>query len=103
MDKVASAYQVLYGGQLDEETILHKCMNASRYIEKVDKEIGGGISSGIPFNSLWQAIFSYMQFDFLFFFSISLLPISVVVSLNFLLSLSCENRATHPIWHRGED
>lgn len=38
-------------------------MNAIRYIEKVDKDIGGGISSGIPFNSLWQAIFSYIQFD----------------------------------------
>lgn len=45
LDKIASAYQVLYSGQLDEETILHKCMNAIRYIEKVDKEIGSGISS----------------------------------------------------------
>ncbi|KAK1359354.1 CID domain-containing protein [Heracleum sosnowskyi] len=45
LDKITSAYQVLHGGQLDEEPILHKCMSAIRYIEKVDKEIGGGISS----------------------------------------------------------
>ncbi|WOH04986.1 hypothetical protein DCAR_0624398 [Daucus carota subsp. sativus] len=45
LEKIASAYQVLYGGQLDEETILHNCMNSIRYIEKVEKEIGGGISS----------------------------------------------------------
>lgn len=45
LEKIASAYQVLYGGQLDEETILHKCMNAITYFEKVDKEIGGDMSS----------------------------------------------------------
>ncbi|KAL8097586.1 uncharacterized protein LOC141700671 [Apium graveolens] len=45
LDKIASAYQVLKGDQLNEETILHKCMNAIRYIEKVDKDIGGSINS----------------------------------------------------------
>ncbi|XP_059640020.1 uncharacterized protein LOC132282378 [Cornus florida] len=46
LDKIVSDYQVLYGGQLDEDAILSKCRNAISCIEKADKEIGGDISSG---------------------------------------------------------
>ncbi|GFS34349.1 ENTH/VHS family protein [Actinidia rufa] len=40
LDQIASSYQVLYGGLLDEDAILSKCRNAISCIEKVDKEIG---------------------------------------------------------------
>lgn len=46
-DKIVSSYQVIYGGQLDEDAVLSKCRNAVSCVEKVDKEIGGDISSGI--------------------------------------------------------
>lgn len=46
-DKIVSGYQVIYGGQLDEDAVLSKCRNAITCVEKVDKEIGGDISSGI--------------------------------------------------------
>ncbi|KAM7460252.1 hypothetical protein LguiA_019743 [Lonicera macranthoides] len=45
-DKIVSSYQVIYGGQLDEDAVLSKCRNAVSCVEKVDKEIGGDISSG---------------------------------------------------------
>lgn len=65
LEKIASAYQVLYSGQLDEETILHNCMNSIRYIEKVEKEIGGGISSGIPLILFGKPFFLNADFFFL--------------------------------------
>ncbi|GFY87145.1 ENTH/VHS family protein [Actinidia rufa] len=40
LDQIASCYQVLYSGQLDEDAIVSKCRNAIGCIEKVDKEIG---------------------------------------------------------------
>lgn len=40
-DKVISAYQIVYGGQLDEDAVLSKCRNAIFCIEKVGKEIDG--------------------------------------------------------------
>jgi regulator of Ty1 transposition protein 103 len=43
-DKIVSCYQVVYGGQLDEDSILGRCRNAISCIEKVDKEIGGVVS-----------------------------------------------------------
>lgn len=48
MEKIVSGYQVIYGGQLDEDVILRKCTNAISYVEKADKGIDGGINSGIP-------------------------------------------------------
>ena len=47
MEKIVSGYQVIYGGQLDEDVILRKCTNAISYVEKADKGIDGGINSGI--------------------------------------------------------
>ncbi|XP_021299053.1 UPF0400 protein C337.03 isoform X2 [Herrania umbratica] len=46
VDKIVSAYQVVYGSQMDEDVILSKCRNAISCIEKVDKEIGTDINSG---------------------------------------------------------
>lgn len=45
LEKIVSGYQVIYGGQLDEDVILRKCTNAISYVEKADKEIDGDISS----------------------------------------------------------
>ncbi|THG13794.1 hypothetical protein TEA_001795 [Camellia sinensis var. sinensis] len=53
LDKIVSVYQVVYGGQLDEDVILGKCRNAISCIEKVDKEIGG------DFNSVIVAVLTY--------------------------------------------
>ncbi|KAL6960395.1 hypothetical protein U1Q18_038160 [Sarracenia purpurea var. burkii] len=44
LDQIVSGYQVVYGGQLDEEVILSKCTNAISCVEKVDKEIEGDIN-----------------------------------------------------------
>lgn len=46
MEKIVSSYQLVYGGQLDEDSVLNKCKNAINSIEKVDKEIGGDLRSG---------------------------------------------------------
>jgi regulator of Ty1 transposition protein 103 len=48
LEKIVSDYHVVYGGQLDEDGILSKCRNAISSLEKVDKEIGSDIYSGIP-------------------------------------------------------
>ncbi|CAL5325572.1 unnamed protein product [Camellia sinensis] len=53
LDKIVSVYQVVYGGQLDEDVILGKCRDAISCIEKVDKEIGG------DFNSVVVAVLTY--------------------------------------------
>lgn len=53
VDKIISGYQVIYGGQVDEDVILSKCRNAISYIQKVDKEIGSNIHPGIAFILLW--------------------------------------------------
>ncbi|KAL6325670.1 hypothetical protein AAG906_023515 [Vitis piasezkii] len=45
LEKIVSGYQVIYGGQLDEDVILRKCTNAISYVEKADKGIDGGINS----------------------------------------------------------
>ncbi|CAH9112328.1 unnamed protein product [Cuscuta epithymum] len=46
LDKVVSCYQVLYGGQLDEDALLTRCRNAINSIEKIDKAIEGDLNSG---------------------------------------------------------
>ncbi|CAK9171997.1 unnamed protein product [Ilex paraguariensis] len=46
LDKIVSGYQVVYGGQLDEDAILNKCRNAISCVEKVDMDIHGDIRSG---------------------------------------------------------
>lgn len=56
MDKIVSSYQVVYGGQLDEDTIFSKCRNAISCVEKVDKEIGGDIRSGITLHVVFWII-----------------------------------------------
>lgn len=40
LDKIVSSYQILYGGQIDEDAILSRCKNAISCVEKIDKEIG---------------------------------------------------------------
>lgn len=45
LEKLVSDYQVLYGGELDEDAILNKCRNAISSVEKIDKEIGCDTSS----------------------------------------------------------
>lgn len=45
MDKIVSGYQIIYGGQLDEDAMISKCKNTISCIEKVEKEIGGDIRS----------------------------------------------------------
>lgn len=46
LEKIVSDYQALYGGELDEDVILNKCRDAVSSVEKIDKEIGGDMSSG---------------------------------------------------------
>ncbi|XP_057982624.1 UPF0400 protein C337.03 [Malania oleifera] len=46
VDKIVSGYQVIYGGQMDEDVILSKCRNAISFVDKVDKEVNGDLSSG---------------------------------------------------------
>ncbi|XP_059669951.1 uncharacterized protein LOC132315629 [Cornus florida] len=41
LGNIVSGYQIVYGGQLDEDAILSKCRNAISCVEKVHKEIGG--------------------------------------------------------------
>ncbi|KAG8501364.1 hypothetical protein CXB51_003467 [Gossypium anomalum] len=46
VDKIVSAYQVVYGSQMDEDVIFSKCRNALSCIDKVDKEIGTDVNTG---------------------------------------------------------
>ncbi|XP_039009924.1 regulation of nuclear pre-mRNA domain-containing protein 1B-like isoform X2 [Hibiscus syriacus] len=46
VDKIVSGYDVIYGGQMDENVIFSKCRNAISCIEKVDKEIGTDVNTG---------------------------------------------------------
>ncbi|CAJ1788975.1 unnamed protein product [Sphenostylis stenocarpa] len=39
LEKIVSAFQVVYGGQTDEDAILSKCRNAINCLDKADKEI----------------------------------------------------------------
>ncbi|GJV27627.1 regulation of nuclear pre-mRNA domain-containing protein 1A-like protein isoform X2 [Tanacetum coccineum] len=45
LDKIVSGYQTIYGGQVDEDAVISKCVNAISFVEKVDKETGGDIKS----------------------------------------------------------
>lgn len=47
LEKIVSGYQVIYGGQTDEDAVLSKCRNAISCLEKADKEIGHDSNSGI--------------------------------------------------------
>lgn len=46
LDKIVSSYQILYGGQIDEDVILSRCKNAVSSVEKLDKEIGSDFNPG---------------------------------------------------------
>ncbi|GAB4848649.1 hypothetical protein Ancab_003360 [Ancistrocladus abbreviatus] len=46
VDKIVSGYEVIYGGQLDEDVILSRCRNAVNCVQKVEKDIGGDTNSG---------------------------------------------------------
>ncbi|KAJ8566882.1 hypothetical protein K7X08_019090 [Anisodus acutangulus] len=46
LDKIVSSYQILYGGQIDEDAILSRCKNAISSVEKIDKEIGSDLNPG---------------------------------------------------------
>ncbi|KAJ7976263.1 Regulation of nuclear pre-mRNA domain-containing protein 1B [Quillaja saponaria] len=45
LEKIVSSYHGVYGGQMDEDTLLSKCRNAIICLEKVHKEIGGDSNS----------------------------------------------------------
>ncbi|GMH06870.1 hypothetical protein Nepgr_008710 [Nepenthes gracilis] len=47
LDKIISGYEVIYGGQSDEDAALNRCRNAISYVEKVEKDVGGDTSSGL--------------------------------------------------------
>lgn len=47
VDKIVSGHQVVYGSQMDEDVIFRKCRSAISCIEKVDKEFGINVNSGI--------------------------------------------------------
>ncbi|XP_010679979.2 uncharacterized protein LOC104895228 [Beta vulgaris subsp. vulgaris] len=46
LDKIVSDYETIYGGQLDEDALLSRCTNTVSCLEKLMKDIGGGINSG---------------------------------------------------------
>ncbi|KAL2529220.1 ENTH/VHS family protein [Forsythia ovata] len=46
LDKIVSGYQVVYGGQLDEDAVLNNCSNAISSIEKIEKDIGSDYRPG---------------------------------------------------------
>lgn len=46
LDKIVSSYQIVYGGQIDEDAILSRCKNAVSSVEKIDKEIGSDLNPG---------------------------------------------------------
>lgn len=46
LDKIVSSYQILYGGQIDEDAILSRAKNAISCVEKIDKEIGSDLNPG---------------------------------------------------------
>uniref|UniRef100_A0A7N0VAU4 CID domain-containing protein n=1 Tax=Kalanchoe fedtschenkoi TaxID=63787 RepID=A0A7N0VAU4_KALFE len=45
-EKIASDYQALYGGDLDEDVILNKCRNSISSVKKIDMQVGADIESG---------------------------------------------------------
>ncbi|KAE9584470.1 hypothetical protein Lalb_Chr00c01g0403971 [Lupinus albus] len=46
LEKIVSGYQIIYGGQTDEDAVLSKCRNAISCLDKADKEIGHDSNSG---------------------------------------------------------
>lgn len=46
LDRIVSSYQIVCGGQVNEDSVMTKCRNAISSIEKVDQEIGGDLRSG---------------------------------------------------------
>ncbi|KAJ7976261.1 regulation of nuclear pre-mRNA domain-containing protein 1B-like [Quillaja saponaria] len=46
LEKIVSSYHGVYGGQMDDDTLLSKYRNAISCLEKVHKEIGGDSNSG---------------------------------------------------------
>ncbi|KAL3526202.1 hypothetical protein ACH5RR_014574 [Cinchona calisaya] len=46
VDRIVSSYQLICSSQLDEDSVVNKCMDAINSIQKVDKEIGGDSRSG---------------------------------------------------------
>lgn len=46
LDKIVSDYETIYGGQLDEDTLLSRCTNTISCLEKLIKDVGGGLNSG---------------------------------------------------------
>ncbi|KAK7377628.1 hypothetical protein VNO80_03057 [Phaseolus coccineus] len=46
LEKIVSAFHVVYGGQKDEDAILSKCSNAINCLDKADKEIVSGQFGG---------------------------------------------------------
>ena len=45
LEKIASGFHVVYGGQTDEDAVLSKCRNAINCLDKAEKEIVSGMSN----------------------------------------------------------
>ncbi|KAL9687440.1 hypothetical protein QQ045_031842 [Rhodiola kirilowii] len=45
-EKIASDYEALYGGDLDEDDILNRCISSISSVEKIDKQVGANFESG---------------------------------------------------------
>jgi hypothetical protein len=43
LDKIASGYHHIYGGQTDEDAVLSKCRNAISSLEKADNDSNSGM------------------------------------------------------------
>ncbi|KAI3722176.1 hypothetical protein L2E82_33204 [Cichorium intybus] len=45
LDKIVSGYQVIYGGQVNEDAVINKCKDAIGFVEKAENKMGGDIRS----------------------------------------------------------
>lgn len=47
LDNIVTGYQIVYGGPMDDEAVLSKCLNIMDFFDKVEKEISDDNNSGI--------------------------------------------------------
>lgn len=52
LDNIVTGYQIVYGGPMDDEAILSKCLDVLDFFDKVEKEISGDNNSGITVSKL---------------------------------------------------
>ncbi|CAO2831258.1 unnamed protein product [Amaranthus hypochondriacus] len=46
LDKIVADYELIFGGQVDEDRLLSRCTNTNNCLEKLIKNIGGNVNSG---------------------------------------------------------